>query len=107
MYLPDDYPCKPEDCASTKGRMVSSITGWQAILYVSYNTVISIAILDLERQSRKVVWNGAVLGGLAERAVMIYTALSSHAAEIVDLEVPMVFIAGSIMPVHSLYMLSC
>ncbi|NLN65128.1 MAG: hypothetical protein GX144_06945 [Clostridiaceae bacterium] len=74
-----------------------------AILYVSYNTVISIAILGplgVSAQSRKVVWNGAVLGGLGlgAGAVMIYTALSSHAAEIVDLEVPMVFIAGSIMP---------
>lgn len=75
-----------------------------AILYVSYNTVISIAILGPlgnEAKNKKAIWNGAILGGfgLGFGSVMIYLALSGHIANIERLEVPMIHIAGSISPI--------
>lgn len=75
-----------------------------AVLYVSYNTVVSIAILGplgVNARNRKAIWNGALLGGLGlgAGAVMIYLALASHHAQIENLEVPMIYIAGEISPV--------
>lgn len=75
-----------------------------ALLYVSYNTVVSIAILGPlgnEAKDRKTIRNGAMLGGagLGFGAVMIYFALSGHMADIEKLEVPMIYIAGSISPI--------
>lgn len=74
-----------------------------AVLYVSYNTVISTAILGpLGKNARggKAVWNGALLGGvgLGAGAFMIYMALAGHSAQIGNLEVPMLYIAGEIAP---------
>lgn len=75
-----------------------------ALLYVSYNTVISIAILGPlgnEAKNKKAVRNGAILGGvgLGFGATMIYLALSGHMSNIGELEVPMIYIASSISPV--------
>ncbi|NLK68052.1 MAG: hypothetical protein GX283_02685 [Clostridiaceae bacterium] len=75
-----------------------------AILYVSYNSVISIAILGpLGNQagSKKSIRNGAILGGLGLGlgSLMIYIALSGHIANIETLEVPMIHIAGTISPI--------
>lgn len=74
-----------------------------AILYVSYNTVISVGILGPlgnEAQNKKAIWTGAILGGLGLGlgSLMIYAALSGHIADIEKLEVPMIFIAGRISP---------
>lgn len=74
-----------------------------AVLYVSYNTVVSIAILGplgKNARNRKAAWNGALLGGLGlgAGAMMIYLALASHQAQIENLEVPMLLIAGEIAP---------
>lgn len=75
-----------------------------AILYVSYNTVVSVAILGPlgnEAKDRKTIRNGAILGGLGLGfgAVLIYLALLGNLAEIKDLEVPMIYIAGKVSPV--------
>lgn len=75
-----------------------------AILYVSYNTVTSVAILGPlgnEAKSRKNIFYGALLGGagLGFGAVMIYLALSAHMTETGNLEVPMLYIAGTVSPV--------
>lgn len=75
-----------------------------AILYVSYNTVISIAILGPlgnEAESKRSIKNGAILGGLGLGlgSLMIYIALSGHVDNIGTLEVPMIYIAGAISPI--------
>jgi len=75
-----------------------------AVLYVSYNTVVSIAILGPlgnEAKSKKAIRNGAILGGLGLGfgASMICLALSGHMVKIEKLEVPMIYIAGTISPV--------
>ncbi|MBP7175443.1 MAG: hypothetical protein KBA53_04380 [Thermoclostridium sp.] len=75
-----------------------------AVLYVSYNTVISVAVLGplgMNARSKKAVWNGALLGGLGlgAGAMMIYMALASQSTQIENLEVPMIYIAGEIAPI--------
>ena len=82
------------------------ISNWllAAVLYISYNTVISIAVLGplgAEAQSKKAIRNGAILGGigLGVGSIMIYLALSGHFQNIQNLEVPMLYIAGSISSV--------
>jgi len=79
------------------------ITNWvlSAILYVSYNTVISVAVLGplgMAARDEKAIRDGAMLGGLGLgiSSIFIYLALSGHMAEIASLEVPMTYIAGSI-----------
>ena len=81
------------------------ITNWllAAILYVSYNTIISIAVLGPlgdKANNKKAIRNGAILGGLGLGigSIMIYLALSGNISNIKDLEVPMIFIAGGISP---------
>ncbi len=72
-----------------------------AFLYTSYNTVISIAILGplgVEAKNRKAIKYGAVIGGmgLGIGSIMIYLALSGDVYNLIDVEVPMVDIAGNI-----------
>ena len=72
-----------------------------AILYVSYNTIISIAVLGplgLEAGERKKIRIGAILGGLGLGlgSVLIYLALAGNVESVRYLEVPMIFIAGRI-----------
>jgi len=82
------------------------ITNWlmAAVLYVSYNTVISIAVLGplgVKARDKKAIRNGAVLGGLGLGlgSIMIYFALFGNIKEIQELEVPMIHIAGGISSV--------
>lgn len=82
------------------------ISNWllAAVLYISYNTIISIAVLGplgVEARSKKAVRNGAILGGvgLGVGSIMIYLALSGHMQNIQNLEVPMLYIAGGISSV--------
>lgn len=81
----------------------SLINNWllAAILYVSYNTIISISILGplgSEASDRKVIRNGAILGGfgLGLGAIMINLALINNLCGVANLEVPMIYIAGRI-----------
>lgn len=74
---------------------------WAAVLYVSYNIILSIAVLGplgASAQDKRTIRNGAVLGGLGLGigSVMIYLALSVNVSEIAGLEVPMVYVAGKI-----------
>lgn len=81
------------------------ITNWlmSAVLYVSYNIIVSVAVLGplgSEAQDGKAVRNGAIFGGLGLGlgSVMIYLALSGNISEVADLEVPMIYIAASTYP---------
>lgn len=87
------------------GEQSGLITNWlmAAILYTSYNTIISVAVLGplgVKASNRKSIVYGAILGGLGLGigSVMIYLALSGNIAEIAALEVPMTHIAGKISP---------
>ena len=73
-----------------------------AILYVSYNIIISIAVLGpLGREAKdyKSIRKGAILGGtgLGLGAAMIYLSLSGNIA-VANLEVPMIVIASQLSP---------
>lgn len=95
----------PPDIYATVSNVGESglITNWflAAILYVSYNTIISIAVLGplgVKAQDKKAIRDGAVLGGLGLGigSIMIYLALSGNIAEITKLEVPMIYVVGGI-----------
>ncbi|MEL7647924.1 MAG: hypothetical protein AAGU76_07510 [Sedimentibacter sp.] len=95
----------PPDITATVSGMGESglITNWfmAAVLYVSYNTIVSVAVLGplgAEARDRKSVRNGAILGGLGLGlgSVMIYLALSGNIAEVSRYEVPMIHVAGRI-----------
>lgn len=82
------------------------ITNWAlaAILYISYNTVLSVAILGplgAKARSKKAILYGSILGGLGLGlgSIMIYLALFGDITKVATLEVPMIYIAGNISPV--------
>lgn len=74
---------------------------WAAILYTSYNTLMSVAVLapiGAKAVSRRAIKTGAALGGLGLGigALSIHLAILRNFNSVSDLEVPMAFIAGSI-----------
>lgn len=85
------------------------ISNWvlSALLYVSYNLILSVAVLGplgAQASSGHAVKYGAVLGGLGLGfgALMICLATVSNYAQASLLEVPMVYIAGKISPLAQL-----
>lgn len=80
-----------------------------AILYTSYNTVISIAVLGplgARAKDKSSLIKGAILGGLGlgVGSVMIFLALCGDLSGLRALEVPMAHIAGTISrPVQNIY----
>ena len=74
---------------------------WSAVLYVSYNTVVSTAILaplGAAAKNEKVIFRGSLLGGLGLGLGMlaIFLALRGEISTIQGLEVPLIQIAGNI-----------
>lgn len=74
-----------------------------AILYVSYNIIISIAVLaplGFEAKDNNSIKKGAICGGLGLglSAIMIFLALSGNISEFSKYEVPMIVLAGKISP---------
>jgi len=74
-----------------------------AILYISYNMVLSIAVLaplGPLAKDKKTIAFGSVLGGLGlgAGAILVYLALYGNFSAIQALEVPMSYIAGNISP---------
>lgn len=74
---------------------------WAAILYTSYNIILSISILGplgVKAKNHKSLRNGAILGGLGLGigALAIYFALAGNLSNIINFEVPMIFIAGQV-----------
>ncbi|HHW31850.1 MAG TPA: hypothetical protein GXX20_09300 [Clostridiaceae bacterium] len=77
---------------------------WSAILYTSYNIVLSIAVLaplGSEANDMKSIRNGAILGGLGLGlgALAINIAITRNINNVIDIEVPMAYIAGQISQV--------
>jgi len=84
----------------------SFIGNWlmAAILYASYNIIMSISILGplgASSPDKKTVIRGGVLGGfgLGAASVMIYLAICGNTSDVSNLEVPMSYIAGKVSPV--------
>jgi len=76
---------------------------WAAILYASYNILMSAAVLGPlganARDERAVLKGGALGGlGLGLASLMIYLALSTGGLETRNLEVPLLYLAGRIAP---------
>ena len=96
----------PPDFAAVPDVPVNGIlSNWfiAAILYVSYNTVTSIAVLGplgAQTNHKKAIKNGAVLGGLGLGAAsfMIFLAISGNIANVSGVEVPMLYLAGILSP---------
>lgn len=81
------------------------ITNWfiAAVLYISYNTILTIAVLGplgVQARDKKAIKYGAILGGigLGAGSLMIYFALLGNINEVAELQVPMIYIAGRIAP---------
>jgi len=77
---------------------------WSAILYTSYNMVVSFSILGplgARAKDRKAILYGAMLGGLGLGigALSLFFAIRRHFAGAASMEVPMIYIAGRISPV--------
>lgn len=84
----------------------SFIGSWPlaAVLYASYNIVMSISVLGslgAHAKDKKALRMGALLGGLGlgVASVMISLALSGRIDQIKDLDVPLLYIAKGISPV--------
>jgi uncharacterized membrane protein YkvI len=82
------------------------ITNWAlaSILYISYNTVLSVAVLGplgAKARNKKAILYGSILGGLGlgVGSIMIYLALFGDITKAATLEVPMIYIAGNISPI--------
>jgi len=76
---------------------------WASILYISYNIIPSISILGPlgnQTQNRKIIRNGALLGGigLGIGAAAIYLTLYIKADSIKHLEIPMIMVVRNISP---------
>lgn len=81
------------------------IANWpaSAILYVSYNIMLSVAVLGAlgaNARDRRALKSGAILGGtgLGFASALIFLALCGNLSRISGLEVPMIYIAGRISP---------
>lgn len=77
---------------------------WSAIIYTSYNTVTSIAILaplGNKVKDKKTIRNGAILGGLGLGigAAAIFWALYVNQELVEKIEIPMLVIARNISPI--------
>lgn len=95
----------PPDPSATVPQSAESglISNWllASILYVSYNTLISVAVLGplgAQAGNRKAIRGGALLGGLGLGAAsfMIYLALSGQLSAVWVVEVPMIYLAGTL-----------
>lgn len=74
---------------------------WAAILYVSYNIVLAISVLGplgVQAKNKSALRNGAILGGigLGGSAIAIYFAMERNFEIVKDMEIPMIYLAGSL-----------
>jgi len=74
---------------------------WAAVLYVSYNLVLAISVLGplgVQAKNKNAIRNGAILGGigLGVSATAIYFAMERNFEIVRDMEIPMIYLAGSL-----------
>ncbi|HOM03436.1 MAG TPA: hypothetical protein PLH43_11510 [Acetivibrio sp.] len=74
---------------------------WAAILYVSYNMVLAISVLGplgVQAKNESALRNGAILGGigLGGSAIAIYFAMERNIEIVRNMEIPMIYLAGSL-----------
>lgn len=94
----------PPDMASGAGIEKSGfINNWvfSAILYISYNTVISVAVigpLGAQAKDKKAILAGSILGGLGLGlgSALMFLALFGNIGALKDIEVPMAHVAERI-----------
>ncbi len=91
----------PSDISTSGPAVAPLINNWvlATILYISYNTVSSLAVLcplGAEAKSRSAVYRGAALGsmGLGAGMTTIFFALYRFLPVLKNVEVPMAYIAG-------------
>jgi uncharacterized membrane protein YkvI len=101
MQTPPDFHATMYPAATS-----GIITNWfmASILYVSYNTLVSVAVLGplgVHARNKKTISRGALLGGLGlgVAAFLIYLALSGNLSMLSRVEVPMLYLAGSVSSV--------
>jgi len=85
---------------------------WAAVLYVSYNLVLAISVLGplgVQAKNKNAIRNGAILGGigLGVSATAIYFAMERNFEIVRDMEIPMIYLAGSLSIYCRLYMHWC
>ncbi|MCL2588331.1 MAG: hypothetical protein FWD84_02870 [Oscillospiraceae bacterium] len=101
-----DTSIEPSEIMS-RGRVRGGLMGnwlWAAILYASYNILMSAAVLaplGTEAADRRAIFRGGALGGigLGAASVMLFLAISTAQAEVAGLEVPILYLAARISPV--------
>lgn len=94
-------PANVQVAAAAAGNGLIQNWFWSAILYTSYNTVLSIAVLGplgAKAASRRAILRGALLGGLGLGigSMAIFAAMSRNLEQVIGLEIPMAFVAGRI-----------
>lgn len=86
--------------AVTSSRLIQNWL-WAAFLYVSYNIVLAISVLGplgANSSGKRSIKAGAILGGLGLGigSIVIYMALANNMPQVMEREIPMIFIAGKI-----------
>ena len=107
IFIPPNY-CN--EC-NTFGNGLIRNWLWAAMLYASYNIILSAAVLGPlgnNARDKKIIKNGSILGGigLGLGAAAIYFTLVRNLPNIIFIEVPMAFIAGRISyPIEIMYII--
>lgn len=103
----------PSDSSKTIYTVSGILSDWYpaAILYASYNIILSIAVIGpvgYNTGNRKAIFSGALLGsiGIGSALAMIYYALIYNFDQINKIEIPMAYLAIHISaPIKILYVL--
>jgi len=104
------FTLPPDNIQVNLGELATGLNGnwfWSALLYASYNLVLSVGVLGIlgvyAKDNKSIKW-GAVLGGvgLGLGSMAIYFALSNNLGGILDKEIPMIYIAGRISYIFQL-----
>jgi uncharacterized membrane protein YkvI len=104
LHFPPDFSAAVNTAEGNK-----LISHWltASLLYVSYNTMLSVSVLatlGVAAKDQHAIRTGAVLGGmgLGIASILIFLALCGNANRISALEVPLIYIAGGISPLAQL-----
>lgn len=87
--------------ASLKAGALMQNWWWSAILYISYNIILSVAILGslgANAKNNTAIKQGSILGGLGLgiSAIAIFFAIFGSNTTVLHVEIPMIYVAGSL-----------